>query len=64
MFIPDAIASKGVVVFANTGMMRENIEEQFNFTNRIIAYTTFKNNDFFEKCVVEVREIESLTIAG
>lgn len=60
--VSDAIAGKGVAVFANTGVRKENVKDQLSIADGAIVGTTFKIDGVFENHVDEARVTEFMKI--
>ena len=56
--VSDAIAGKGVAVFANTGVRKENVKAQLGIADGAVVGTTFKKDGVFENHVDEARVAE------
>lgn len=60
--VSDAIAGKGVAVFANTGVRKENVKDQLSIADGAVVGTTFKKDGVFENHVDEARVAEFMKI--
>jgi len=60
--VSDAIAGKGVAVFANTGVRKENVKAQLSIADGAVVGTTFKKDGIFENHVDEARVAEFMKI--
>jgi membrane complex biogenesis BtpA family protein len=60
--VVDAIAGKGVAVFANTGVRKENVKAQLSIADGAVVGTTFKKDGVFENHVDETRVKEFMNI--
>ena len=60
--VSDAIADKGVAVFANTGVRKENVKSQLSIADGAVVGTTFKKDGVFENHVDEIRVAEFMKI--